>query len=474
MFNSFTAANLSRLNPTTELPFINTRYEKEHFTRLVPGCSQSMLEAEIKSNHFQHTAQKACSDFVLSYSNHGLCLTRNGGYLDAIFTASPHLSAFKRILRPKKFSKEVENSTNDPTKHHFTFFMDANSYKDMKRGIKWNSTKETKFSLSVHEPHDIPDVRGWNNNIMKAKAGQITTIGILQSQLKTEDAAREIEPTRRRCRFHDETDNLLSVKHYSKLNCLWDCNMKFAETICGCRPWDYHSSSQENETNQDTPIRICDFFGSSCFHMVLEDNFENNQCNEKCIPGCEEISFAFFINEKPIDPKNRICNLHEKPETMLELEIKKHIVSQFSEANQYEDMNYVAGTPPERRTMNLMRDILLNTNVSYFSDTEHAFKRDCQEKIKSDVAAVIVTMISPKFNRMLRTRKATIFEKLSAFGKLWLHFRLLINKKNIRQKYTIKTPYSNYYLYFRRKFWAVYWYELVKSAGVFLSDLDAD
>jgi hypothetical protein len=295
--------------------------------------------------------------------------------------------------------------------------MDANSYKDMKRGIEWNVTKQTKFSLSIHEPNDIPEVRGWNNNIMKARAGQITTIGIVQSQLKTDNAAREIEPTKRKCRFHDENDNLLSVKWYSKVNCLVDCNMKFAETICGCRPWDYPLSSKENETNQESPIKICDYFGSSCFNMKLEDN-RASQCNKKCVPGCEEISYRFIINEKPIDPNNGICNYHGRPETILELQIKSHILSQFSETNQYADINYVSSTPPERRTINLMRDILSNTNVSYFSDAEHAFEMDCQEKIKSDIAAVIVTMSSPKFTRMIRTPKATIFEKISAFGKV--------------------------------------------------------
>ena len=101
----------------------------------------------------------------------------------------------------------------------------------------------------------------------------------------------------------------------------------------------------------------------------------------------------------------------------MELQIKNHILSQFSETNKFGDMNYVASTPPERWAINLMRDILSNTNVSYFSDAEHAFERDCHEKIKSDIAAVMVTMNSPKFNRMIRTRKATIFEKISALGK---------------------------------------------------------
>jgi hypothetical protein len=223
---------------------------------------------------------------------------------------------------------------------------------------------------------------------------------------------------KRKCRFNDENDDLLSVKYYTKVNCIVDCKMNYAEKICGCRPWDYPTSSpQENDTMPESQARICDYFGSSCFNMALEDN-EETQCNKKCISSCQEINYELSIHKEPIDPKNRICNFNGKPETMLELQIRKHILSQLSETNQNGDANYVPSTPPERRTLNLLRDVLSISNVSYFSDAEHAFEMDCQEKIKSDIAAVIVTMSSPTFTRMIRTPKATIFEKISAFGKL--------------------------------------------------------
>jgi hypothetical protein len=339
-------------------------------------------------------------------------LTRNGENLEDVFTENSQLSAFKRIFLPEKIPQEVKKIANDPKKHHFTFVIDGNSYEDLKRGMEWNNTRKTKFSISIHEPHDIPEVRGWNNEMMVAPTGKITTIQIIQSQVKTDDSAREIEVKQRKCRFHDENDDLSLVKRHSKVNCLFDCNVKFAEKRCGCRPWDYPITSQGSEDSAESRHRICEYFGSSCFNMALEDNVAS-QCNKKCVPGCEEINYGFFVTEKPIDPEKRICKLNGKPETNLEIQIKNHILAQFNETN-----GFVSSAPPERRTMNLMRDILSNSTISYFVDAEQAFERDCEQKIKSDIAAVVISMSSPKFNRMIRTPKATFFEKVSSFGKI--------------------------------------------------------
>ena len=418
-FGSYALLNGSQFNESADFSFNQMKYQRDFFTRLVPICSQGLSQSEIKSSHLNQVIDQACSDFSPSLSNHGLCLTRNGENMDEVFTANPQLSVFKRIFLPKNIRQDVKKIANDPTKHHFTFVIDGNSYKDLKSGMEWNNTRKTKFSISIHEPHDIPEVRGWNNEIMVAPTGKITTIKIIQSQLKTADSAREVEVTKRKCRFHDEHDDLHSVKWHSKVNCLFDCNVKFAEKRCGCRPWDYPITSQESKASAENPTRICEFFGSSCFNMALEDNVAS-QCNKKCVPGCEEINYGFFITEKTIDAEKRICKFHSNPETILERQIKSHILAQFNET-----MGFVSSTPPESRTMNLLRDVLSNSTVSYFVDAEQAFERDCEQKIKSDIAVVVISMSSPKFNRMIRTPKATFFEKVSAFGKIIISIRIL-------------------------------------------------
>ena len=401
---------------TINSPFNRVKYEKEYFTRFVPVCSQSRLQSDMKSSRREVLTDQACSDFSPSLSNHGLCMTRNAEDLDDVFKSNPHLSAFKRAFRPKKFIGGVKYISDDSKKHYFSFFMDGNLYKDLKRGIEWNITKETNFDIAIHEPHDIPDVRGWYNEILVAPAGQITTIKIKHSQLTTDESARSIEPTRRNCRFADENENLISIKWYSKVNCLMDCNMKFAEQLCGCRPWDYPTASQANETSTDPPSKICDFFGNTCFNMALEDNVAS-QCNKKCIPGCNEINYGVSIIREPIDPANRICELHAKPKTILEREIKNHMLSQFNET-----INFVSSVPPGRRELNLLRDVLSQTNASFYSDAEEAFSRNCQGKLNADIAVVVVRMSSPKFNRMVKSPKVTLVDKLSAFGKHDIQF----------------------------------------------------
>ena len=423
--------DISQQSRKNDSLFDRTKYEKEFFTRLVPACSQRLLQGDMNLDHLDKHQAHECSDFSPSLSNHGLCLTRNAAKLDNVFNPSSHLSSFKSVFRPKHFVERVEMIPDDSKKHYFTFLMDGNSYKDLKRGIEWNITKEATFGITIHEPHDIPDVRGWYNKILLAPAGQITTIEVIHSKLETDESARDIEPSKRKCRFHDENENLISVKWYSKVNCLMDCNMKFAEQLCGCRPWDYPTASEANETS----TRICDFFGSTCFNMALEDNVAS-QCNKECITGCNEINYRFSINREPIDPAKRICELNAIPKTILEREIKNHVLSQFNETN-----NFVSSTPPGRRVINLLRDVLSNRNVSFHSNAEQAYSSDCKGKLNSDIAVVVVKMGSPKFNKMITNPKVSLLDKLSAFGKHGIQFTSLNKKKLYNVPIIIQTKH---------------------------------
>ena len=388
------------------------------FTRLVPICSQTLLQRKAKLNHIRQDVDRTCSDFVPSLSNHGLCLTRNGASLDKIFTSNSHLSTFQNIFRPKQYHQEVENIKKDRSNHHFTFFMDGNSYKDLKRGMDWNSSSNTEFNIAIHSPNNIADIRGWYSKMITVPTGYTTKITIKLSQLKSDESTRGIDAKKRGCKFPDENIELSSVKWYSKVNCLLDCNMEFAENICGCRPWDYPTSDQLNKTSEEHQVRICDFYGSSCFNRALQENMAPH-CDSQCIPDCDTIGYSMYIDKEPLDPKKRICNYLDEPFTILEFQIKKYIRSLFSENNWYGD---VYDSPPERRMMNLMKDILLKNNESYHSNEKQAFERDCTEKLESDIAAVVVSIDSPTFSRMVKSVKATTFDKLATFGKFNRHF----------------------------------------------------
>lgn len=119
--------------------------------------------------------------------------------------------------------------------------------------------------------------------MINAPTGYITKIDIKFSRLHSDEPIRDIYVQKRGCRFPNENTEVSSIKWYSKISCLFDCNMEFAENMCGCRPWDYPSSGQKNKAPM---TRVCDLFGNSCFNRALQENTASH-CDKKCVPGCD-------------------------------------------------------------------------------------------------------------------------------------------------------------------------------------------
>ena len=419
-FYRFSAVHL---NGPMQYSFNRKEYNESLFTRLVPSCSQGMLQKQSHSNHMKQDVDLPCSDFLPSFSNHGICLTRNGATLDQIFKSNSHLSTFQSIFHPKQYHQKVQRISQDRSAHYFSFFLDGNTYKDLKRGMDWNISTNTEFNIGIHSPNDIADIRGWFNTIIKVRTGYITKLTIKLSQITSDESIRGIDIEKRGCRFTDENGELSSVNLYSKINCLLDCNMKFAENICGCRPWDYPTSDQENKTSIPHQLRMCDFYGSSCFNRALRQNMKS-KCDRKCVPNCKEIDYSVAIEVEPIDPEKTICSYLDasKSITTMEFQIKKYVHALFSEQNWYGEVDYVSDSPPERRMLNLLTDILLNANESYHSDEKKVFESDCTTKLNSDIAAVIVNIGSPTFSRNIRSLKVSEFDKLATLGKFDVHW----------------------------------------------------
>ena len=88
MYFRFSAAHLNRSVP---YPFDKKQYNEYLFTRLVPICRNSMLQNLAETNNRQNNLDMACSDFLPSFTNNGLCLTRRGANLSHIFTDNSDL-----------------------------------------------------------------------------------------------------------------------------------------------------------------------------------------------------------------------------------------------------------------------------------------------------------------------------------------------------------------------------------------------
>jgi len=387
------------------------------FTKMVPICRQSFLQENLELTTEWENIYEACSDFIPSYSNHGICLTRNGATLDTLYKNNEYLQTFNKTFIPSRYQQEIHNIPRDISRRHYTFIIDGNRYKDLKSGKDWNITSNAKFKIGIHTPNEAADIRGWYNEIINAAAGYITTIRISLSQQNSEDPTPQLNKDQRGCRFQGENEDLSSFKSYSKVNCLLDCNMEFAEKVCGCRPWDYPIANSINNTKHSTEGRICDFFGNSCFNKILRENFAPG-CDSKCMPDCNKITYSMDISLLPLDPKKRICSYLAEPLTNLEFRIKSYILSLFS--NSVRSAENVANIPPERRMMNTLKDILMKSNVTHYANETRylAFERDCTGKLDSDIAVVVVSVVSPVFSRATKRVRATLFDKIANIGKI--------------------------------------------------------
>ena len=90
---------------------------------LVPVCRQK------RSSSFGE-----CTDFRTSFTNNGLCFTRNGGHFDTMFKPTAYSSAFKNIMIPGRVNDSVRYIKGSGIQYQYTFVVDTNRHADLKRG----------------------------------------------------------------------------------------------------------------------------------------------------------------------------------------------------------------------------------------------------------------------------------------------------------------------------------------------------
>ena len=360
---------------------------------------------------------KTCSDFIPSFSNDGLCLTRNGHKIDDLFKHTNRMTTFNKTFLSATSNPMVERISKKQSEYHFTFIVDANRYNNFKKGRYWNVTSYEKIKIGIHSPQEVADIRGWYNKIVSVATGHITTIKVKPSQQQSEDSIKELPVSDRKCRFEDENTDLSSMKTYTNVHCLLDCKMKFAEKVCGCRPWDYPDAEYENFTQVNT--RICDFFGSSCFDKILRQD-SSPGCDEDCVPGCNKVSYSIDISEKAIDPEHRICNVHINTVTNMESIIKDYIFA-LLERNDDNVIGRTVNSFPELTMMNKLKDILMNGNNTGHQNESQSFdfEMDCRKKLKNDISVVVISIDSPTFSRTTKSSKGTALDKLAYVGKVY-------------------------------------------------------
>ena len=386
-------------------------------TRVIPICMRLHPDDKKKSDKSISIVQ-ACSDFLPSFSNEGMCLTRNGLSMNDLIRRSEKLTAFESIFSSSNNNNTVENISKRQSEYHLTFIIDGNRDSNLKRGKNWNVTSNDKIQIGIHSPEEVADIRGWKNTIINAVTGHITTIKVKPSQQKSEEDIRTLPVTHRKCRFEDENHDLSSFKIYNEIHCLLDCKMRIATKICGCRPWGYPGEPEENASRLGKDKRICDFFGNSCFDKILSQDFPH-ECGKNCVPGCNRNRYSIDIFKEPIDPKNRICRVHANTHTNLEATIKGYVLALLEKDDDNQIQNNIF-SQPEMLMMNKLKGILSigNSIVNMNVTKNFAFERDCQKKLENDLSIIVVSIGSPTFTRTTKSAKGTFLDKFAYIGRI--------------------------------------------------------
>jgi len=125
------------------------------------------------------------------------------------------------------------------------------------------------------------------------RPGHNNLISIGATMIEASQNLRSLEPWRRKCLFHDETQNLTIYKEYTQSNCFLECSLKYAQEHVlkkrneSCNPWffpiikssptlcDPWETVEFLSATHDTPDSRCDYcLPSWCqFHQCSTSSF---------------------------------------------------------------------------------------------------------------------------------------------------------------------------------------------------------
>ena len=169
-------------------------------------------------------------------------------------------------------------------------------------------------------------------------------------------------------------------REYSREACILECQIDQAFQRCGCYPWDYPFPNNQNDN-----FIICDTYGNICFENVMKNRSKNNCDVTKCPMDCNSISYSYSIVSTPFK-ETELCSKTGKDSIFEEFYNNPFPPSFMTKARTY---FYNENSKPS----DLCRKYL-------------PYRAEVSFRLATDTVSVIV-----------RTRRLSFFDKLSAFGK---------------------------------------------------------
>ena len=196
--------------------------------------------------------------------------------------------------------------------------------------------------------------------------------------------------------------------------------MAEAEKLCGCRPWDYPApaSGKINGTNGGN-ARLCDFFGSSCFHSVIANDITGQVCRNSCVAGCSEVKYTISV-ERVILDETKIClqNIATNHKfSRLDHDLKMYIMN---------NTNFPLAGMGKYHFLRYLNKIKQTGDP--WKVREKFYIEYCKRRIRDDMAIVDVVITTPTVTRYVQTKRVSTSDQLAIFGKLKLYVILQKHK----------------------------------------------
>ena len=169
---------------------------------LIPLCKQ-------QSEHQLHH----CVDFQPSLTNNGMCFTKNGASSSDIYKDTEYIRTFREVFLKGRNNLGISKNEGSGEGFKYTFMIDAQKVMDLKNGLNWNQTKQATFRIALHQGFDIPDIR---DSSLKVRAGFKTTLRVSAFELQSDGPVKEIQLSKRNCKFEDESNKQSPFRRYSR------------------------------------------------------------------------------------------------------------------------------------------------------------------------------------------------------------------------------------------------------------------
>ena len=194
-------------------------------------------EENVKSMTFEN-----CDLFKRSFTTQGMGFTFNNEVEEKLIKENYISTEFSHNI---KRQPSLMKSTK--IKHALQVVIERNIEEVLKEigNYGW-VPKQKYFSVSLHNPKEPADTKFIPSTSVKIPFGHSTTFFITPKANEIDDKAKQgLTESQRRCRLVEDTENMDVFNSYTKVSCLFECNMRYAIRRCGCIPWNYPLNNKE-------------------------------------------------------------------------------------------------------------------------------------------------------------------------------------------------------------------------------------